>query len=163
MSTVGNLAINIYDNEIGYESGSSRDSEISLISGWLLGHMGELNNHIYTCFSGESPTSFNLEEQAIMTEMYLSHYNRKAHRTVLRGIDGTTSAADWHVIREGDSMIQKSNKNLTAKSYMEAYRAAEEKLGRLVHSYNMYGSRPSQVVGEDAPITGGSNLNDYYN
>ena len=164
MSTIGDLASTIYDNEIGYETGSSRASEVSLVSGWLLGHLGELNNYIYTCFSGENPTNLGLEEQAIITEMYLSNYNRKAHRTVLRGIDGTTASADWHVIREGDSMIQKSNKNQTAQSYHSAYKSAEERLGRLVYAYNLYGARPSQVAGTDAPISGSSTtLDGYYN
>ena len=80
MSTIGTLATTIYDNEIGFETGDARDVEISLVSGWLLGHLGELNTHIFTCFSGEDPTNLKLEEQNILSEMYLSNYYRKSQK-----------------------------------------------------------------------------------
>ena len=39
----------IYDQELGLEEhGDSRNSEIGLISGWFEGHLGELNNLIFT-------------------------------------------------------------------------------------------------------------------
>lgn len=166
MSKIGTLATTIYDNEIGFETGDARAVEISLVSGWLLGHLGELNTRIYTCLSGENPTDLNLEEQNILGEMYLSNYYRKSQRKVLRGIDGSASTADWQSIREGDSMITKSNRNATAQNYHQAYLASEEKLGKLVNAYNLYGAKPSQVAGKDAPITGqydSPGLNDYYN
>lgn len=158
------LASKIYDEEIGlYISGEKRNTEISLITDWIEGHLGELNNLIFTSFSGYNPENFNLEEQSIMRELYLSEYNRKAQRQVLRGIDGSNGAPDFQVIKEGDSMIQKSNKNVTAKSYREAYLDSQERVKRLVHAYNLYGAKPSQVYGNDAPATGeSSNLNGYY-
>lgn len=164
MSTIGTLATNIYDNEIGFETGAARDVEISLVSGWLLGHLGELNTHIFTCFSGENPTDLKLEEQNILTEMYLCNYYRKSQRAVLRGIDGSAGSADWQTIREGDSMITKSNRNATAQNYHQAYLASAEKLKDLIYSYNLYGAKPSQVAGKDAPITGSSSesLDNYY-
>ena len=164
MSKIGTLATTIYDNEIGFETGVDRQAEISLVSGWLLGHLGELNTLIFTCFSGESPEGFNLEEQSLMTQMYISDFSRKSHRRVLRGIDGSVSSADWQTIKEGDSTITKSNKNATAQNYHSAYLAAEEKLGQLVYAYNLYGAKPSQVAGKDAPISGSSttNLDSYY-
>ena len=51
-------------------------------------------------------------------------------------------------------MIQKSNKNVTAKSYHAAYLASQERMNDLIHSYNLYGAKPSQVAGKDAPISG---------
>jgi hypothetical protein len=108
-----------------------------------------------------------LEEQTILGEMYLSSYYRKKQRTVLRGIDGSVAgSADWQTIKEGDSMIAKSNRNATAQNYHQAHLASEEKLGKLVNAYNLYGANPSQVAGKDAPITGqydSPGLNDYYN
>lgn len=162
---LGVLATKIYDEEIGFHtSGSARTTEIGLIANWLEGHLGELNNLIFTSFSGYSPGDFNLEEQGIIRELYLSEYNRKAHRRVLRGIDGSDGSPDFQVIREGDSMIQKSNKNVTAKSYREAYLDSQERVKNLVYAYNLYGAKPSQVYGADAPDTAqNTGINGYYN
>ena len=64
------LATKIYDEEIGFEvSGEKRDTEVNLITNWLEGHLGELNNLIFTSFSGYNPEGFNLEEQAILREL----------------------------------------------------------------------------------------------
>lgn len=163
-SRVRQLAQRIYDEEIGFETGDARTTEISLIGDWLEGHLGELNALIFTSFSGYDPQGFNLEEQAILRELYLAEYNRKAHRRVLRGIDGSNGAPDFQVIKEGDSMIQKSNKNVTAKSYREAYLDSQQRVKDLVHAYNLYGAKPSQVVGDDAPVSGqNSSIDRYYN
>jgi len=164
-TNLGNLALNIYDQELGFEDhGEHRVREVGLISGWLEGHLGELNNLIYTQFSGNNPTGLNLEEQSILRELYISEYNRKAQRNVLRGIDGSNGGVDFQVIREGDSMIQKSNKNVTAKSYHDAYLASQSRLKDLVYKYNLYGAKPSQVYGDDAPSTGQNpSLDGYYN
>lgn len=154
-TNLGKLAIEIYDQEIGFhDHGESRNKEIFLISGWLEGHLGELNNLIYTSFSGENPDAFNLEEQAILREMYLSEYNRKAHRRVLRGIDGSDGSPDFRMIKEGDSVIQRSDKNATAKNYHQAYLASQERVKDLVTAYNIYGAKPNQVFGKDAPVSG---------
>lgn len=154
-TNLGKLAVDIYDQEIGFhEHGESRNKEIGLISGWLEGHLGELNNLIYTSFSGQNPEAFNLEEQGILREMYLSEYNRKAHRRVLRGIDGSDGSPDFRMIKEGDSVIQRSDKNATAKNYQQAYEASRERVKELVASYNIYGAKPNQVVGKDSPATG---------
>ena len=162
---LGVLATKIYDEEIGFHtSGSARTTEIGLIANWLEGHLGELNNLIFTSFSGYNPEGFNLEEQSIIRELYLSEYNRKSHRRVLRGIDGSDGSPDFQVIREGDSMIQKSNKNVTAKSYREAYLDSQARVKDLVYAYNLYGAKPSQVYGADAPSTGQNpSLDGYYN
>jgi len=162
---LGVLATKIYDEEIGFlTSGPERITEIGLIANWLEGHLGELNNLIFTQFKGYDPEQFNIEEQAIIREMYLSEYNRKAHRRVLRGIDGSGGTEDFQMIREGDSMIQKSNKNITAKSYRDAYLDSQERIKVLVHAYNLYGAKPSQVAGADAPVSGQSpSVDSYYN
>jgi|GEM_PF-5944228 len=135
----------------GVSNDSSRNIEVSLIANWLEGHIGELNNLIFTSFSGYNPENFNLEEQSILRELYLSEYNRKSHRRVLRGIDGSDGNPDFQVIREGDSMIQRSNKNTTAKSYHDAYLASQDRVKDLVFAYNLYSAKPSQVYGKDAP------------
>jgi hypothetical protein len=162
---LGVVATKIYDEEIGFHvSGNARTIEIGLIANWLEGHLGELNNLIYTSFSGYNPENFNLEEQSILRELYLSEYNRKAQRRVLRGIDGTDGGNDFQVIREGDSMIQRSNKNVTAKGYRDAYLDSQARVKDLVYAYNLYGAKPNQVAGADAPASGQNpSLDGYYN
>ena len=172
MTKIGNLATNIYDNEFGFETGTARDTQISLVSGWLLGHLGELNTYIFTCFSGESPDKFGLEEQAILTEMYICEWYRKEQRDQLRSTSTSTSSSsssstglDWEVIKEGDSMIKKAStkdKATVVKNYQEAIDASSKRFKDLVYAYNLYGAKPSQVVGEDAPIKTDSDLDNYY-
>ena len=150
-TNLGQLAVKIYDEEIGFfEHGPERAKEVNLISGWLEGHLGELNNLIYTSFSGQNPDFFYLEEQAILRELYVSEYNRKANRRVLRGIDGSDGSPDFRMIKEGDSVIQRSDKNATAKNYHLAYLASQERVKELVSAYNIYGAKPNQVSGNDA-------------
>ena len=50
-TNLGYLAVDIYDQEVGFANGNARVTEIGLISGWLQGHLGELNTLIYTQFS----------------------------------------------------------------------------------------------------------------
>ena len=46
-TNLGKLAVSIYDQDIGDEEhGEARNKEITLISGWIEGHLGELNNLI---------------------------------------------------------------------------------------------------------------------
>jgi hypothetical protein len=151
-TNLGKLAVNIYDQELGFhDHGQTRNTEITLLSGWLEGHLGELNALIFSSFSGDNPSGLMLEEQAILREMYLSEYNRKAERNALRKMDGDGSTAGWIMIQEGDSVIKKPNIP-TPKFYHEAYKVSQEKLKELVYAYNLYGAKPKQVVGDDAPV-----------
>ena len=151
-TNLGKLAVNVYDQEIGFhEHGESRNKEVKLVSGWLQGHLGELNTLIFTCFSGDNPSGLMLEEQSILREMYISEYNRKAERNALRKMDGNGEVSDWIMIQEGDSVIKKPN-TPTPKFYKEAYSASQSRLKDLVYAYNLYGAKPKQVAGTDAPV-----------
>ena len=172
MTKIGDLATEIYDYEFGYETGDARITEISLVSGWLYGHLGELNTYIFTCFSGENPNKFDLEAQAILKEMYICEWYRKEHRNQLRGVGSsstteTSVSNDWEVIREGDSMIKrktsaKGETSKVVKNYQDAIDASTQRFKDLVYAYNLYGANPSQVVGKDSPIKTDSDLDNYY-
>ena len=71
MSNIGDLANSIYINEF-----DSSGVTVESISGWIENNIGQLNNTIYTSFSGVSGSvdGLNLEEQSILKEMYLYHY-----------------------------------------------------------------------------------------
>lgn len=157
MNDIGNLATSIWDNEFGDETGAlHRTSEISSISGWLSANVGQLNNYIYTSFSGASDGQmypvgeFQLEEQNIFSQIYLSHYYKKQSRNVLRGIDGSlNNDIDWIRLKEGDSLIVRSNKTDVSKIYRDLGKESDEKLKNLVYYYNLYQSKPRQVAGRD--------------
>jgi hypothetical protein len=139
---IGEIATNIYNSEF---SGISGAPNVSSISGWLSGHIGDLNIIIYQNFtpSGE----FCQEEAAILESMYLNQYYTKLASTTLKGIG--LSSNDWIAIREGDSEIKRSNRNEAAKTYMALAKTQKDNLNELVAKYNIYEASPVQVAGED--------------
>ena len=163
MNQIGNLAASIYDTEFGYASTElGREVEVVAISGWLIANEGLLNTLIYTQFSGADP-NMRLEEQNIFKQLYLSRYYRKASRDVLRNI--TTDGLDWTRLSEGDTTIQRNNKNETAKTYLSLGKEADETITDLVYSYNLYQAAPHQVAGADGGYATGSGMwppNMYY-
>lgn len=144
------LAVKIYDQEFAFEEGERRIIEIKFIRDWLEGNLGELNTLIYTDFYGPDPEGLNLEEQAILRELYIVDYNRRAQRNALRFINGfKQEEIDWFVIKEGDSTIQRTthtHKEVASKNYRLAALDAQERVKHLVFNYNLYGGRPSQVL-----------------
>ena len=154
--SVHDLADEIFANEFDYDSGYA---QFYYISGWLANNVGLLNTKIYTQYSVQNsnfvPTgTFQQEERAIYKQMYLYEFYTKKTRQVLRGID---SSVDFVTLREGDSMITRTNKNELAKTYRGLANDAREEMERLITSYNIYQAAPVQVAGEDgSPIFTGS-------
>ena len=154
MSTLSDLSEQIYASELGFEDGDdARTKEIALIESWLDAHIGELNTMLNTSFESVDSEieNFKGEEESILREMYMYNYYRKHSRNVLRLVDGSVSELDFQTIREGDSVITRSNKSEVAKNYRMLMFQAQERLDKLVHTYNIYASPPSQVTGDDAP------------
>ena len=149
--SVHNLADEIFGNEFDYDSGYA---QFYFISGWLANNIGQLNNRLFTSYevSGAyfAPTgSFKQEERAIYKQMYLYEFYTKKTRQVLRGVD---SEVDFISLREGDSMITRTNKNELAKTYRGLANDANAELEKLITSYNMYQAAPMQVAGEDGNV-----------
>ena len=154
--SVHDLADEIFGNEFEYDSGYA---QFYYISGWLANNVGMLNTKIYSQYAVESgnfiPTgTFQQEERAIYKQMYLYEFYTKKTRQVLRGVD---SSVDFVTLREGDTMITRTNKNELAKTYRGLANDAREEMEKLVTSYNIYRAAPIQVAGEDgSPIYTGS-------
>ena len=149
--SVHNLADEIFGNEFDYDSGYA---QFYFISGWLANNIGQLNNRLFTSYevSGAyfAPTgSFKQEERAIYKQMYLYEFYTKKTRQILRGVD---SEVDFISLREGDSMITRTNKNELAKTYRGLANDANAELEKLITSYNMYQAAPVQVAGEDGQV-----------
>jgi hypothetical protein len=154
--SVHDLADEIFGNEFDYDSGYA---QFYYISGWLANNVGQLNNKIFRSYTVESGNflpsgEFLQEERAIYKQMYLYEFYTKKTRQVLRGID---SSVDYITLREGDSMITRTNKNEIAKTYRSLANDARDELDKLVAAYNIYSASPVQVAGEDgSPIFTGS-------
>ena len=113
MSQIGELAQEIASGYFPHLTGSDLTTQINDTSGWLTVSFGQLNNLIYSSYSGVDP-SLGLEEESIYTQLYLqSYYTSKAIK-VLHNIDND---ADWIRITEGDTTLVRTNKNEVSKSY----------------------------------------------
>lgn len=158
--SVSGLSTEIYENEFDSDTGYA---SLSLISGWLANNVGMLNTKIFSSFSTSdessdtylTPTgSFKQEEAAIYKQIYLYEFYTKKTRQVLRGVD---SSVDFLSLREGDTMITRTNKNELAKTYRGLANDAREEMEKLITDYKLYQAAPVQVAGEDgSPVYTGS-------
>jgi hypothetical protein len=112
MSDIGNLATSIYENEF-----DSTGVTVESISGWLDNNIGQLNNVLYTSFSGVNGNveGLQLEEQNIYKEMYLYHYYTKQARNTLRGITDNTNGV--LSVQDGEQVVSFVNRNEVSKVY----------------------------------------------
>lgn len=146
MSNIGNLATSIYINEF-----DSIGVTVESISGWLDSNIGQLNNVLYTSFSGVSGnvSGLLLEEQSIYQQMYLYHYYNKQTRNTIRGIVNDTNGNILSV-KDGEQAITFVNKNEVSKVYKNLAQDAYNEMQDLVANYNIYQSSPRQVGGIEA-------------
>tara|TARA_R110000824_G_scaffold43099_2_gene126464 strand:- start:15639 stop:16184 length:546 start_codon:yes stop_codon:yes gene_type:complete len=163
---VSTIATGIYNDEFDSDTGYVT---LTSISGWLANNIGLLNTIIYREFSGSGVTAgtldgdtvlqpsgnFRFEESDIFKKIYISNYYTKKARAVLKGID---SSVDFISLREGDSMITRTNKNEIAKTYRGFAKDAQEALDDLVGRYNIYGAAPVQVAGTDASTSASGDI-----
>lgn len=142
MSQLGELAEELIETEFSYLTGSEQTSAINRASGWMEVNLGKLNTLLFTSFSGVDP-DLKQEEEAIYKQIYLVDYWKSKVGSVLKNADSSTS--EWLVLREGDSSIEKLNKNEVAKTYRGLSSDASVELDRLVHDYKYYQASPRQV------------------
>ena len=159
---VSTISTGIYQDEFDSNTGYQTQAQIS---GWLANNVGLLNTQLYTSFSGSGTTdgdtaiqgtgAFRFEESDIFKQLYLVNYYKKKTRAVLKNID---SSVDFISLRDGDSVITRTNKNEIAKTYRGLANDAETHLEMLIAKYNIFGAAPLQVAGTDAAIgTGEAN------
>ena len=153
MNDLGRLATKI----VNYEFSEDRQRfPVSYVSGWLDANIGELNGllneEFYVNDTGaiEIATGSGLMpvEENIYSTLYEIHYYEKAARDSLRGFT-YGGDADWITLKEGDTTIQRQNKNSVAKTYRDLKLDANNRLKDLVSKYNVYKSTPIQVAGTD--------------
>lgn len=100
------------------------------------------------------------EESSILIQLYLRDYYKKKARTVLNESSSSSEqegtpgqVSDWTELREGDSVIKRvatvaspAQKTNQSKSYQSLSVNAGNELDSLVQKYNLYLSKPRQVI-----------------
>tara|TARA_R110000744_G_scaffold16214_1_gene44770 strand:- start:2190 stop:2678 length:489 start_codon:yes stop_codon:yes gene_type:complete len=153
MSDIGQIATHIYDDEFGNEPTElKREFKIQHISGWLESNVGQFNNLTYSSFSTSG--DFKLEEESVLTQLYLKDFYTRQARVVLDM--GATGSMDWTRLTEGDTTIVRSNRVDLARTYRMIAKDAAEALEKLVYSYNSYRAMPVQTAGFDGGFVSGS-------
>jgi hypothetical protein len=135
---------------------------IAKISAWFLdnANAGKLNNLIGTQISGVAykdahgvVTGYDLrpnpsnDQLAIYKMMFDFEYfkNQARFATASSLVEGD----DWVTLGEGDSRVQRINKNEIAKNYRALARDIKQDLDKAVKMYLKYNSVPDQIVGDD--------------
>jgi len=174
MNTVGQLASGIWE-----DLDSPVTPSITYISGWISSSrgLGKINLLLDTCFSvdisglhagetynagygysgvygvGDFYPALGNAEINIYSEIYKADYYDKAIRDSLNGILTNASGAgvDWSELREGDSVIKRSNRSEIAKTYRLLLSDSKADLNALVGYYKQNLAKPRQVAGDDTP------------
>jgi hypothetical protein len=121
----------------------TNEANISSISGWMQANIGELNNLIYTQFSGYD-TQLNPEQENIFKHLYLSSYYKKKSRNAIKSI-GTNGSNQILMVRDEDSHVQFVNSNEVSKQFRQLSKDHLDELNKLVYAYNSYQARPVQA------------------
>jgi len=148
--------------------GEMSNYSVEYLSGWYLdnSNIGKLNNLIDSSFSGcvlkdslgvvtggYITGDLNGEEQGIFKKLFEYEYYNRQTKYALSGMAGA-NANDWITIKEGDSSIQRVNKNESVKTLRQLSRDARQDLEFMVMNYLKFNTSPEQVTGDD-DIAGG--------
>lgn len=135
---------------------------IAKISAWFLdnANVGKLNNLIGTQISGVAykdahgvVTGYDLQpnpsndQLAIYKMMFDFEYFKNQARFATSS--SLVEGEDWVSLGEGDSRVQRINKNEIAKNYRALARDIKQDLDKAVKMYLKYNSIPDQIVGDD--------------
>ena len=152
MNDLGRIASGIVTYDFPNDTGTYN---IGFVSGWLETNIGELNGLIHEEFSIDSTgavrsanTGLAPVEENIWATLYELYYYQKSSREALRSFTYSDSV-DWITLKEGDTTIQRQNKNSVSKTYIDLSKEANERLDNLLYQYNYQKSSPVQVAGTD--------------
>jgi len=140
MSVLSDLAEEIVETE--FDSGADAPAA-SLIEAWLKVNLGKLNTLLESCFEGEDPV-WDQEEPNIYKKLYMiSFYQKKYKQAVLGILDGVDG---FITVKEGDTVITKTNKNEVSKNIKGMINALNDELADLVNKYKIYNAQPVQII-----------------
>lgn len=156
MNDFGNLATEIVTYDFPNDTGNY---PVSYVSGWLEANLGELSIALNEEYQVDSTGAIYVadgsglfpQEKEIFKSIYSIHYYDKSAREVLRNSAyGSSDSIEWTVLKEGDTTIQRQNKNSVARTFNELSSQAKKDLRDMIGKHNMYKSGPRQVYGSDA-------------
>jgi len=152
MNDLGRIASGIVTYDFPNDTGSYN---IGFVSGWLETNIGELNGLLHEEFAVDSTgavraggTGLAPVEENIWGTLYELYYYQKSSREALRSFTYSDSV-DWITLKEGDTTIQRQNKNSVSKTYIDLSKEANTRLDNLLYQYNYQKSSPIQVAGTD--------------
>ena len=152
MNDLGRIASGITTYEFPNDTGTYN---MGFVSGWLETNIGELNGLLHEEFSVDTTgniraagTGLAPVEENIFSTLYELFYYQKSSREALRSFTYSDSV-DWITLKEGDTTIQRQNKNSVSKTYMDLSKEANSRLDNLLYQYNYQKSSPIQVAGTD--------------
>mgnify|MGYP001194817648 FL=1 len=152
MNDLGVIASGIVTYDFPNDTGSYN---MSFVSGWLETNIGELNGYIHEEFEVDSTGAIRMDgtglapvEINIFGTLYELWYYSKSARESLRSFTYSDSV-DWVTIKEGDTTLQRQNKNSVAKTYKDLAEETSNRLDDLIFQYNYQKSSPLQVAGTD--------------
>ena len=152
MNDLGRIASGITTYEFPNDTGTYN---MGFVSGWLETNIGELNGLIHEEFSVDTTgniraagTGLAPVEENIFSTLYELFYYQKSSREALRSFTYSDSV-DWITLKEGDTTIQRQNKNSVSKTYVDLSKEANSRLDNLLYQYNYQKSSPIQVAGTD--------------
>jgi len=157
MNDLGSLATKIVTYDFPNDTGSYN---LGFVSGWLEVNIGELNGLTHEEFEVNSTGAVVIKgtdsglmpvEENIYSTLYELWYYQKSARESLRSFTYSDSV-DWVTLKEGDTTIQRQNKNSVAKTYRDLAVEASDRLDNLVYQYNYQKSSPIQVAGTDGTL-----------
>jgi hypothetical protein len=120
------------------------------VANWFEVHVGKLNTLLAAEFTGCCP-EFDTMAQNIFQEMYLEHYNGLMARKALYDVSSAIGA-DFITIREGDSVVTRTNRNEVAKTYRGISKEHGDKVTELAALYKLWKVRPLQVIAPLVPV-----------
>lgn len=139
MSVLSDLAAEIFETE--FDSDSNVITELK-IQAWLEANLGKLNTLLESNFDGVDPVWYE-EEPDIYKMLFMKEYYLKQVAKTLKGIgDGI----DFITVKEGDTVITKTNKNEVAKTYRGLAKDFGDALDDLVFKYRQYNGQPVDVI-----------------
>ena len=152
MNDIGSLANKIVTYDFPNDTGSYN---VGFVSGWLETNIGELNGLLHEEFRVDATgnirgagTGLAPVESGIFSTLYELFYYQKSSREALRSFTYSDSV-DWITLKEGDTTIQRQNKNSVSKTYVDLSKEANSRLDNLLYQYNYQKSSPIQVAGTD--------------
>lgn len=144
MANIEQVASGIFFYEF---DGDVAEANISIISGWISANLGEINNLIFTNFTGEDAV-LGKEEQDILKHLYMASYYKKKSRNVIKSI-GSSSGNGILSLKDEDNAIVFVNTNEVSKQFHSLSKSHMEEVNKLVYAYNSYQARPTQVVNKN--------------